>query len=613
MRGGIADDPQSRGPAGTTVARRSWERYGNAARTPETHVASDTIVPETTDAPGPAGRASEPSATAAASPDGGVRRPRVPRLAAAAGLVLTLLVALAVFLPGFATLPLTDRDEARFVQASRQMIETGDWIDIRFQEEPRYKKPVGIYWLQGAAVTASGLGADAPLWIYRLPSLAGAVIGVLFVFGIGAVFGGPVVGLMAALLATATIELGIEARIAKTDGVLFACIMAAQWALARVWAGERRVRPLEAAVFWTAVGLGVLVKGPIILLVSGSTLAMLLIAERSVATLRALAPLRGIAWSLLLVLPWFLAIGWISGGEFFSRSLWEDGLQKVVTGQESHGAPPGLHMLVAIGTFWPLSALVPIAIGHAVAVRKTPAGVFLFAWLLPSWIVFEIAATKLPNYVLPLMPSLAVMAALAIASGTLASRARWKAITLGWLPFGAILLAVGLNVAYVVLEGRASPIGIAGAVIAGLLAVVAWRLLVAGRGVAGVLAATAAGGAATALGFALLVPAAKSLWLSDRVAEAVATVESCRGAPLVATGYQEPSLVVRLGTGLRLLPPAEAAAAFRQGACAIVDSRREAEFLTAAGAPAPAPDAVALGRNVNGMKPRTIQVYGREP
>src|SRR6202008_1559184 len=66
--------------------------------------------------------------------------------------IFLVLVSLIAFLPGFFNIPPVDRDEARFAQATRQMIESGDYIDIRFQDEVRYKKPVGIYWLQAAAV-----------------------------------------------------------------------------------------------------------------------------------------------------------------------------------------------------------------------------------------------------------------------------------------------------------------------------------------------------------------------------------------------------------------------------------------------------------------------------
>ena len=68
-------------------------------------------------------------------------------------------VALLFFLPGFFSIPPIDRDEARFAQATKQMVESGDYVDIRFQDAPRYRKPIAIYWLQGAVVrTASALG-----------------------------------------------------------------------------------------------------------------------------------------------------------------------------------------------------------------------------------------------------------------------------------------------------------------------------------------------------------------------------------------------------------------------------------------------------------------------
>ncbi|MEA2624087.1 MAG: hypothetical protein QOD06_132, partial [Candidatus Binatota bacterium] len=92
-------------------------------------------------------------------------------------LVLTLLC-LVLYLPGLAALPPTDRDESRFAQASRQMIASGDWVAPRFQDEPRAKKPIGIYWLQALAVLATGQSDRPVIWPYRLPSVLGAVAAV---------------------------------------------------------------------------------------------------------------------------------------------------------------------------------------------------------------------------------------------------------------------------------------------------------------------------------------------------------------------------------------------------------------------------------------------------
>src|SRR3954454_14327922 len=99
---------------------------------------------------------------------------------------MLVIVSLIAFLPGFFQIPPVDRDEARFAQATKQMVESGDYIDIRFQDEVRYKKPVGIYWLQAAAVnTAQAAGlpdARSTIWLYRVPSLIGAIGAVLLTY-----------------------------------------------------------------------------------------------------------------------------------------------------------------------------------------------------------------------------------------------------------------------------------------------------------------------------------------------------------------------------------------------------------------------------------------------
>src|SRR5712692_9491102 len=93
---------------------------------------------------------------------------------------------LVLYLPGIAAIPPLDRDEARFAQATRQMLETGDFLRIRFQDEARNKKPAGIYWLQAASVRAFSSAAATAIWPYRLPSLLGGIATVLLAFTLGA-------------------------------------------------------------------------------------------------------------------------------------------------------------------------------------------------------------------------------------------------------------------------------------------------------------------------------------------------------------------------------------------------------------------------------------------
>src|SRR6266849_6487066 len=184
------------------------------------------------------------------------------------------LCGLLLFLPGFFNIPPIDRDEARFAQATKQMVETGDFIDIRFQDEVRYKKPVGIYWLQAAVVnTAEVFGASkarTTIWLYRIPSLLGAIGAVLLTYWTALAFISRRAAVLAGLMLATSILLGVEARLAKTDAMLLATVVAAMGALARIYLGNRGLRPEVTSwqlptIFWTALAAGMLLKGPLIL------------------------------------------------------------------------------------------------------------------------------------------------------------------------------------------------------------------------------------------------------------------------------------------------------------------------------------------------------------
>src|SRR4051794_16716414 len=266
----------------------------------------------------------------------------------ARAIMVLLAVALLLFLPGFFSIPPTDRDEARFAQATKQMIETGDYVDIRFQDEVRYKKPVGIYWLQAAAVKAGrALGvrnALTTIWLYRVPSLVGAVGAVLITYWAALGLVSRRAALFAALMMASCVLLGIERLLAKTDAMLVMTVVAAMGALARAYLPQENTPAalwLNAALFWTAVAGGVLLKGPLIVMILGLTVLSLVIVDRSARWLWQLKPAAGVLWVAALVLPWFVAITGRAGEAFYSESIGQDLLSKIFSGQEGHGGPPG--------------------------------------------------------------------------------------------------------------------------------------------------------------------------------------------------------------------------------------------------------------------------------
>lgn len=497
-----------------------------------------------------------------------------------------VLLSLVCFLPGFTTLQPMDRDEPRYAQASKQMLETGDFVDIRFQEEARHKKPVGIYWMQSASVAVGqALGvpeARTTIALYRIPSLLGAIATVLLTYWAAlAFFGRRGAFLTAALMATCVI-LMVEARLAKTDAMLTACSVAVMGGLARAYLSRGAgVLPRRALlIFWTGFALGVLIKGPLVLMFAGLAAATLSYKERSARWLLTLRPWLGLAFTLAVVLPWFVAIAIKSGGEFFAASVGKDMLGKVGTAQKYHWAPPGFYLLSFFATFWPGAILAAIAVPFAWIHRREEQVAFALAWIVPSWIVFEAVPTKLPHYTLPLLPAVAVLTVMAISRHFVGPHRPAAKLATVLIPFIPVGLTVGLSAVAWSFDGlppfRALPF----LAISSLLAFWAWWLFVRSRVVHSLWASFAASAflAIGVFGFAQLD--LRSLKISDRLAE-VARLVPC-GSPKVATlGYREPSLVFLTGTNLDMLDTgAEASAFLRQGGCRVVfvDKRFEGEF-----------------------------------
>jgi 4-amino-4-deoxy-L-arabinose transferase-like glycosyltransferase len=339
-----------------------------------------------------------------------------PRLRAFHYLLLAVL-ALAAFVPGRELLPPVDRDESRYMQATAQMLQSGDFIDVRFQDQPRYLQPAGIYWLESAAVAAFSSPQARAAWAYRVPSLIGAVLSVLLTAWIGGTLFGRLAGLAAGVLLAGSVLLGVEARMATIDATLLAAVLAAQAALLAVFLRRDSPEPAgrgPAALYWAALGVGLMLKGPVILLVSWGTILALVATERRLRWLGWLRPKWGVPLMLAIVLPWCIAIALVSQGGFFASSVGHNFLGKVATGQQAHGMAPGYYLLAFTLAFWPGSLLAVLALPFVWTERRSAQVRFLLSWIIPTWLVFELVATKLPHYVLPTYPAIACLAGAAL-------------------------------------------------------------------------------------------------------------------------------------------------------------------------------------------------------
>src|SRR6266571_4730456 len=444
-------------------------------------------------------------------------------------------ICLVSYLPGFFNIPPVDRDEARFVQATKQMIESGDYVDIRFQEEVRYKKPVGIYWLQAAAVRAAeGLGASDPrttIWLYRLPSLIGAIGAVLLTYWTALAFGTRRTAYLSALMLACSLLLGVEARLAKTDAMLLLTAVAA-----------------------------------------------LVVRDRSAHWLAGLRPAAGAAWLLLLVLPWFVAILRRTGVSFFVESIGNDLLSKMVGAQESHGAPPGYYLATFWVTFWPAAPLAAVAASRVWQHHREPATQFLLAWLVPAWLLFELVPTKLPHYVLPLYPAIAILIARTMAQGGLSHDRRLVRANILW-PAVTVMLPIAAVIAVVVLRRQLGLLAWPFSAAAMIFGFLAWRFYETDGAERSLLRAAVAAIMLSVAVPGAIVPLLRPLFPSALLAYNVHP--DCERPLYASAGYHEPSLVFLFGTSTRLTDGQGAADFLLEGGCrfAFIEARHERAFV----------------------------------
>ncbi|MGC1301777.1 MAG: glycosyltransferase family 39 protein [Caulobacteraceae bacterium] len=499
--------------------------------------------------------------------------------------LMLALTALVLFLPGRMRLPPVDRDEARYAQASRQMLESGDFVQVRFQDQPRNLQPVGVYWLEAASVSLFSKPQAREIWAYRVPSLVAATAAVLITAWIGEMLFGAEAGIGAALLLAMSALLSFESRMAKIDACLLATILTAQGTLLRAYLDRLKSGRLNALVFWVATGVGLLLKGPIILIVSGSTALVLVLMDRKTDWLKRLHAGWGVLVALAVAAPWFVAIGIKTHGAFFDKAVRQNLLGKIGRGEQHHGLPPGYYALLFSATFWPGALAAVFAAPWAWRHRAMREVRFLAAWVAPTWVLYELIGTKLPHYVLPLYPALACLGA-----GAALARDGWRSGRVGrvlatlyavlWLVIGGLLASAGTFLIWRYLH-RVDPVALAMASSAIVLLVGALVFIVRGDrakavGAAGIAALIVYAGL---YGYAL--PSLTPIWLGPRIAALAAEKQPCAGSVLASTRFAEPSLVFLYRNRTDLIDPPQAADLLshdRACAMAIVSAKQMEAF-----------------------------------
>ncbi len=349
-----------------------------------------------------------------------------------------------VALPQVANLALIDRDETRFSEASREMIQRGDYVVPYCNGVPRYQKPPMIYWCQVACYRVFGETELAA----RLPSvLAGAGVGVIVFLWMRSMGRGRGDGLQAAILTVLSCQMMQQGRVATADGLLVFFMTLTAWLGWELMGVERRwdERGGEAGGLWLALvgslALGFLTKGPeawlpcVPLLYFAKTWRWSVIA---------------VAVSCVPVLCWAIPAYIETKGVYWSEEIGTHLIGHMATSMDLHGTTTLYGYLVLLPLYFALFFLSAFPWSFLV-----PVGLAALAWPWPGWgrfktrlvadrfalyliaqaavifVVFTLMITKLPHYTLPALPMLAM------AFTDLWSRAGSR--QLRWLPSGLTL------------------------------------------------------------------------------------------------------------------------------------------------------------------------------
>lgn len=347
--------------------------------------------------------------------------------------VAIITVVLTIFIAFFwrlGAIGLVDETEPLFAEAARQMYATGDWITPYFNGATRFDKPPLVYWGMALGFHIFGVGE----WGVRLPSALAAAGLTGFSFYTIQRFGYPhgqqtadvpdkkqaftlaaVVGAIATALHPQTI---VWARTGVSDMLLSGCIGAAL--LCFFWGYVSTPRWYYG--FYLFMGLAVLDKGPVGIVIPGLIVTVFAAYTGQIRTLlKEIKLLQGSLLTLLLTVPWFVAIIAIHGQTYIDSFFGYHNYERFTEVVNGHAAPWYFYFAVVAVGFLPWSPglpfamvrLRPWALGYwRRQPREKQLGVFALIWFLVIFCFFTAAVTKLPSYVLPLMPAAAIMVGL---------------------------------------------------------------------------------------------------------------------------------------------------------------------------------------------------------
>ena len=370
---------------------------------------------------------------------------------AAGGLLLATLL---LYLLNLGAVPLFDGDEPRYAQAAREMSERGDWLTPTFNGELRFQKPILFYWCLRLSYGAFGIGeASGRIWA----GLA-TILTVLLVLWFCARRLGRLPALVAASAVAFNAQAIVVGRAVTPDALLCLLLTSSLLSFYEAYTREDGRSTRLYLLAWVLAALATLTKGPIGIGIPLLVAGLFALSERRLPVLlREGRPLLGLLLFTLIAGPWFLAMTMMYGRTFTGFFFGQEHLERFTHTMEEHSGPFFYYPLAVAGLFYPWSGLVPVGAWLAARFRTlAPApdpeirlGRFALIWVALVFFVFTLSRTKLPHYVYPAYPALAILTALCwsrVVSGALSTRLVRANFLLAALPVAGVVTvaAVGL-------------------------------------------------------------------------------------------------------------------------------------------------------------------------
>jgi 4-amino-4-deoxy-L-arabinose transferase-like glycosyltransferase len=357
-----------------------------------------------------------------------------PALAVTLSVLWVILIGGIAFLWHLGSIGLIDETEPLFAEASRQMFVTGDWITPFFNGETRFDKPALVYWCQAIAFSILGVNE----WAVRLPS-AFAAMGLMglslytiqwyfarkdeleqkYRSGLRWITAGFGIAVMAL-----NPQMIVWGRTGVSDMLLTGCMASALlcFFLGYAHPAKSNVQARWYIAFYVLIAAAILTKGPVGIVLPGLIIGIFLLYLGNITqVVREMRLFTGLLIITCLSLPWYVLVSWRNGWDYINSFFGYHNVERFTNVVNRHSAPWYFYFIVVLLGFAPYSVYLPVAMARLKfwqpkywrsQERSQQLGLFACCWFVGIFGFFTIAVTKLPSYVLPLMPAAAILIAL---------------------------------------------------------------------------------------------------------------------------------------------------------------------------------------------------------